>query len=115
MEEIVIDFIKKFRKSEDVIDMFMDEAYSYWFALILYWRFLSSGVSSIMYSRSGRCFAALVGDQIYDITGIVTSDRSDWVPLQTLSKVEYNNATVMSMFPYFSAQHEHPCGLSAGA
>lgn len=115
MEAVVIDFIKNFRKSGDVINMFMDKAYSYWFALILYWRFLSSGAHSIMYTSSGKCFATQVGDQIYDITGIVTSDRSDWVSLQTLSKAEYNNATAASMFPYFGTQHEHPGGLSAGA
>lgn len=69
MEE-VNKFLKRFHSSEDIDTIFTSEA-CYWFAYILYRRFIRNG-AVLMYDRINKHFGTKIHDRVYDITGDVT-------------------------------------------
>lgn len=75
MSNNVAQFISHFQnRSSD--EVFSD--LSYWFAYILFRRFLRDG-AKIMYDMRGKRFGAGIDGHVYDITGDVT-DSCRWVP-----------------------------------
>ena len=78
MENTVLNFIKRFTFSgsyEEVVHCFTHGC-CYWFAYILFRRFLQDG-AKLMYDEIDNHFGTLIGDKVYDITGDVT-DKYDW-------------------------------------
>lgn len=69
-------FIKKFQ-GEDTISIFTNNC-SYWFAFILYKRFIRNG-AKIMVSIESKYFGTEIDGRIYDITGDI-SDKYNWIP-----------------------------------
>lgn len=69
MNEVQL-FIDVFKEPCSIDDIFGGRG-SYWFAAILFGRFIRQG-AEIMYSRSDKHFGTRIGGKIYDITGDVT-------------------------------------------
>lgn len=63
-------FLKRFHTSDDIDTVFTSRA-SYWFAYILYRRFIRDG-AEIMYSDVNNHFGTRIRGKVYDITGDVT-------------------------------------------
>ena len=72
----VSDFLKRFHFHTDIDEVFTNGC-CYWFANILYHRFLNTG-ATIMYDEVINHFGTMIGNKIYDITGDVT-DKYNWV------------------------------------
>lgn len=72
-------FISKFHAPEDTGTIFTSEV-CYWFAYILYRRFIRTD-AVLMYASSGDGdhFATKIHGRVYDITGDVT-DKFTWEP-----------------------------------
>lgn len=70
-------FLKKFHTSDDIDTVFTSEA-CYWFAYILYRRFIRSG-AVLMYSGTDNHFGTKIHGRVYDITGDVT-EKYIWEP-----------------------------------
>lgn len=70
-------FLKKFHTSEDIDTVFSSGA-CYWFAYILYRRFICSG-AVLMYASVDNHFGTKICGRVYDITGDVTSKHT-WEP-----------------------------------
>lgn len=70
-------FIGKFHTSSDINTVFTDEA-SYWFAYILYRRFIYDG-AILVYSDSDHSFGTKIRGRVYGITGDVT-EKCIWEP-----------------------------------
>lgn len=70
-------FLQRFHSYDSVDDVFT-RGCCYWFAVILYSRFIRSG-STIMYDEIANHFGTMIGDKVYDITGDVT-DHYLWKP-----------------------------------
>lgn len=68
-------FLKRFHTSNDISTVFTSEA-SFWFAYILYRRFIRDG-AVLMFSNN--CFGTKIRGNVYDITGNVTK-KYDWKP-----------------------------------
>lgn len=66
----VIRFIRRFQRGEAVTEAFT-QGCCYWFAAILYWRFMDDG-AEIVYDEAANHFGALISGRVYDITGDVT-------------------------------------------
>lgn len=75
-------FIEKF-KSRQSDEIFKDEC-SYWFANILYRRFIYEG-SAIMFDVGAEHFGTKIHGRVYDITGDVT-ELYDWVSWLNLKR-----------------------------
>lgn len=69
-------FIAKFQSPEGN-DIFVGDC-SYWFAAILYRRFIRDG-AKIMFDSDTNHFGTSVNGRVYDITGDVTG-KSKWTP-----------------------------------
>lgn len=78
-------FVKKFQ-SKDTISIFTNGC-SYWFAFILYKRFIRNG-AKIMVDVENGYFGTEINDKVYDITGDVTN-KCNWK-----SWVDIDNAIV---------------------
>lgn len=74
-------FIKRFHDYEKTDDTFQFGC-CYWFAFILYRRFLREG-AKIMYDQVENHFGTMVSGKVYDITGDVTG-KYDWEPWEKL-------------------------------
>lgn len=81
----IVKFIKKFQ-GEDTISIFTNNC-SYWFAFILYKRFIRNG-AKIMVNTESKYFGTEIDGRIYDITGDI-SDKYHWIPW-----VDIDNETV---------------------
>ncbi len=73
----VSNFIEKFKGTKDVVTVFTSKAH-YWFAYILYRRFIRNG-AVLMYSSENDYFGTKICGKVYDITGDVTS-KCEWKP-----------------------------------
>lgn len=68
----VLEFIRQFREFDPAVaDMFRSNRFDYWFAQILFRRFINDG-SSVLYSPSSAHFIVRIGGRLYDIDGDVT-------------------------------------------
>lgn len=74
-------FIGRFRKHERTDDTFQTDC-CYWFAFILYRRFLREG-AKIMYDKTKNHFGTKVAGKVYDFTGDVTK-KYRWEPWERL-------------------------------
>lgn len=75
----VMEFINHFTdesKNEQMIKALSGE-YSYWFASILYKRFIKDQ-AMIVFDISTKCFGTKIGDNVYDIRGDVTN-LHEWI------------------------------------
>lgn len=70
-------FLDRFHKSDDIDTIFTSEA-CYWFAYILYRRFIRDG-ATLMFANSDNHFGTKINGKVYDITGEVTR-KYDWRP-----------------------------------
>ena len=71
----VEDFLKRFHLSKD-IDVVFTCGCCYWFAQILFRRFIRDG-AVVMYSSDVNHFGTKIHGRVYDITGDVT-DKYKW-------------------------------------
>lgn len=69
-------FIAKFQSPESN-DIFAGDC-SYWFAAILYRRFIRDG-AKIMFDTTSNHFGTMLRGKVYDITGDVTK-HYNWIP-----------------------------------
>lgn len=69
-------FIKRFQNPESN-KIFAGDC-SYWFASILYRRFIRDG-AKIMFDTAKNHFGTMVNGKVYDITGDVTG-KCKWIP-----------------------------------
>ncbi len=67
-------FLERFHDSND-IDTVFTEGCCYWFAFVLYVRFLTKG-ATLMYDAVANHFATKIDGIVYDITGDVTNKYS---------------------------------------
>lgn len=74
-------FINRFHEHETTDDTFQFGC-CYWFAFILYRRFLREG-AKIMYDQVENHFGTMIFGKVYDITGDVTS-KYRWEPWEKL-------------------------------
>ena len=72
MEEKVKNFLKRFHESPDIDEVFTSGC-CFWFAEILFLRFLDSE-AQIMYDSAANHFGTKVDGRVYDVTGDVTDD-----------------------------------------
>lgn len=70
-------FIQRFHTSKDIDTVFASSA-CYWFAYILFRRFIHSG-AVLMYSSVDNHFGTKICGKVYDITGDV-SGKYAWTP-----------------------------------
>lgn len=75
-------FLAHFDNSKNVGEVFGNEC-SYWFATILFRRFIRNG-AKIMFDKQSNRFGTEINNKIYDVTGDVTNDY-DWVPWESVS------------------------------
>ena len=71
-------FLERFHDS-DSVDAPFTQGCCYWFAFVLYARFLTKG-ATLMYDEVANHFATKIDGIVYDITGDVTNKYSwkDW-------------------------------------
>ena len=82
MKETVAAFLSRFHESSTVDDVFT-RGCCYWFAYILFRRFLREG-STIMYDEVANHFGTRIGGRVYDVTGDVT-EAYDWQPWDSVT------------------------------
>lgn len=75
-------FLKHFKNSDNIEEVFTNEC-SYWFATILFRRFIRSG-ATIMYDNSVNYFGVKINNRVYDITGDITNKYS-WIPWDSVT------------------------------
>jgi len=68
-------FLNKFQGDTKTV---FSDACSYWFAVILFRRFIRDG-AELMYDEGANHFGARIKERIYDVTGDVTG-KYRWVP-----------------------------------
>ena len=78
----VDDFLRRFHSSENIDDVFTHDC-SYWFAVILFGRFIRDG-ATIMYNVASKHFGTRIKGRVYDITGDVTN-KYQWTPWESIS------------------------------
>lgn len=69
-------FLKRFHCSDNIDEVFTS-CCCYWFATILFRRFIRDG-AEIMYDEVINHFGTKINNKVYDITGDVTNDYN-WV------------------------------------
>ena len=69
-------FLKRFHTDNNIDKVFTGDC-CYWFALILFRRFIRDG-ATIMYDKTKNYFGTKINGRVYDISGDVT-DIYDWV------------------------------------
>ncbi len=83
-------FIQRFQ-SQESIKMFSNDC-SYWFATILYRRFIRDG-AVIVFDNDNKCFGVMIHGAVYNITGKL-SNKGKWVPwLSFMDNVEKQRIT----------------------
>lgn len=80
----VNDFISAFHLSSSEDNVFVSRC-SYWFAFILFTRFIRDG-ATIMFCSSKEHFGTMIDRKVYDITGDVT-DSYEWVAWDTVDDI----------------------------
>ena len=93
----VIQFINRFTdngRRTEVIDAFTSGC-CYWFARILRERFICYYPSIIVYAQIDNHFGCRIGGEVYDITGIVTNQRS-WEPWKDVVMSDENLASYIA-------------------
>lgn len=78
----VQDFLKRFHSASD-IDTVFTSGCCYWFAYILFSRFIRTG-ATIMYDEIENHFGTKIDDKVYDVTGDVT-DKYKWAPWDSIT------------------------------
>lgn len=78
----VDNFLKRFHDS-DSVDATFTEGCCYWFAFVLFARFLSKG-ATLMYDEVANHFGTKINGVVYDITGDV-SDKYEWKEWNTVT------------------------------
>lgn len=78
-----------------IIEIF-DNKCSYWFALILFRRFIREN-ATIMFDMKKNHFGTKISGKVYDITGDVTSEYvwKNWVEIEEDVKTEIVNKYIM--------------------
>ena len=71
-------FLKRFHSANDV-DTVFTQGCCYWFAMILFVRFIREN-AEIMYDSANNHFGTRIHGRVYDVTGDVTDTYSDWMP-----------------------------------
>ncbi len=71
-------FLKRFHIDDNKVDTVFTSGCCYWFAYILYRRFIRDG-AVVMYASIDNHFGTKVFGKVYDITGDVTY-KYDWKP-----------------------------------
>lgn len=94
----VIRFINNFKnrsKNNDIIEVFSGEC-SYWFATILFRRFIRDG-ANIMYDSNECCFGTMINRRVYDISGDVTDNHrwKSWVSVSGRDKEQAINKYIL--------------------
>ena len=74
-KSLVLKFIENFEPNQDIIHVFENEC-SYWFAIILFWRFIRQN-ATIVFNKEYKCFGTKIYDNVYGITGDIT-DKYVW-------------------------------------
>lgn len=69
-------FIDQFRGKGNAEAVFSGDC-SYWFAVILYQRFIREGAKVMYHPRTNR-FGTMIHGKMYDITGVI-DDKRGWV------------------------------------
>lgn len=82
MEQNVSGFLKRFHSAPTVDEVFSSGC-CYWFAFILFRRFLRDG-ARLMYDEIDNHFGTMIRGRVYDITGDVT-EAYDWKPWDALT------------------------------
>ena len=77
----VKEFLAKFHAG--TIDEVFTGICSYWFAMILFRRFIRAG-AVLMYDRAQNCYGTQICGRVYDISGDVT-DGHEWVSWLSVS------------------------------
>lgn len=75
-------FLKRFHESKDVDSVFTNGC-CYWFATILFSRFLRYG-AEIVFDETECHFGTKINDKVFDITGDVT-DKYTWIPWSSVT------------------------------
>lgn len=81
----VMRFISKFHSPDDT-NSILDGECSYWFAVILYRRFIRNG-AKIMFDAKSEHFGTKIGNDIYDISGVVSREY-DWISWLDMGNTE---------------------------
>ena len=81
MVKDIDEFIKRFHEHQTTDETFLNGC-CYWFAFILYRRFIRAG-SRIMYDQIENHFGTQIQGRVYDITGDVTK-LYQWEPWDKL-------------------------------
>ena len=81
MKSVVESFLKRFHSSENIDDVFACDC-CFWFAAVLFGRFIRDG-ATIMYDKETERFGTRIKDVVYDITGDVT-DKYQWTPWESI-------------------------------
>lgn len=75
-------FLNRFHSSENINEVFTSGC-CYWFAAILFWRFIRDG-AEIMYDEVANHFGTKVKGKVYDITGDVTN-QYNWASWNSIT------------------------------
>lgn len=70
-------FLERFHLSKQIDEVFTSGC-CYWFAHILFYRFIRDG-SQMMYAPVDNHFGTKIKGRVYDITGDVT-EQYEWIP-----------------------------------
>ena len=86
----VRDFLSRFHSSANVDEVFTNGC-CYWFALILFVRFIESG-AKIVYDPTVGHFATKIRGRVYDVTGDVTYGHK-WEPWSSFQDPQRSRIT----------------------
>lgn len=84
-------FLMRFHFSENIDEVFTCGC-CYWFAAILFWRFIRDG-ATVMYDETANHFGTKVHDRIYDITGDVT-DKYKWIRWDSITDISHRERII---------------------
>lgn len=74
-------FLKHFQSPDNTEEVFTNDC-CYWFALILFRRFIKDG-AKIMYDIESEYFGTEINGKVYDITGDITNNYN-WIPWDSI-------------------------------
>lgn len=78
----VENFLKRLHSSEYIDEVFTSGC-CYWFAAVLFGRFIRDG-AIIMYDKTKNHFGTKIKGRVYDITGDVT-EKYEWIPWEFIT------------------------------
>lgn len=87
-----LEFIKYFQ-NEGTMNVFLNGC-CYWFAFILYTRFIDN-YARLMYNYISGHFATMIDDKLYDITGEIKNPDDKWIPFDEYQAKEPNYTKVI--------------------